>query len=312
MTQTSTVPLSAHELRTAVRQGLPMDERRLDRVLRIDPEAGFVETQAGTPWRTIAQALRPDDEAAARVGAELPSVGTSVAWNAAGPDGRPAVAHVESLTVVTPDGELRRASRTANPELFSISVGGQGLFGALYSVTLRLDSLALALGEAAAPQIEEGPRHEGAVRRLQLLLPEHAVDEFLARARALCDGWRIPIVRTQLRRTRQEGETFLSWARQSYVQASLTLGVPQTLGSAVRVTQLCGELLDAGIALGGSFSIAQTVDASREQVETCYPAMRAFLAEKRKLDPAERITNGWYRHHRSLFGRQACDSRWNR
>jgi hypothetical protein len=312
MTQTSTVPLSAHELRTAVRQGHPMDERRLDRVLRIDPDAGFVETQAGTPWRTIAQTLRPDDEAAARVGAELPSVGTSVAWNAAGPDGRPAVAHVESLTVVTPDGELRRTSRTANPELFAITVGGQGLFGALYSVTLRLDSLALAVGEAAAPKVEDGARHEGAVRRLQLLLPESGVDDFLARARALCGAWRIPIVRTELRGTRQEGETFLSWARQSYTQISLTLGVPRTLGSAVRVAQLCGDILDAGIALGGSFSIAQTVDASREQVEACYPAMRAFLAEKRKHDPAERITNGWYRHHRSLFGRQACDSRWNR
>ena len=312
MTQSRTIPLSAHELRDAVRHGHPVDPRRLDRILRTDAEAGLVETQAGTPWRTIADALRPGDEDAASVGAGLPSVGTSVAWNAAGPDGRPAVGHVESVTVITPDGELRRASRSANADLFALIVGGQGLFGALYSVTLRLDSLGRALGEAAAPQVQEDPQHEGPVRRVQLLLPGVSVESFLARARSLCADWRIPLARVEQRPTRQEGETFLAWARQAYTQVSLSLGMPQTLGASVRVAQLCGEILDAGIALGGSFSIAQTVDASREQVEACYPAMRAFLAEKRKIDPAERITNAWYRHHRSLFGRQTCDSRWNR
>jgi FAD/FMN-containing dehydrogenase len=311
MTDVRAVPLSAHEVRDALRQGQPIDARRLNRVLRIDNESGLVEAQAGTPWRTIAQALRPEDPDAARIGESLPGVGASIAWNAAGPDGRPTVGHIESLTLVTPDGELRRVSRIINPDLFALAVGGQDLFGALYSVTLRLGSLAQALAEAVSPEVRSGPEHKGALRRLQLLLPAGSTEPYLAQAQATCDEWRIPLIRSEQRTIQPEGETYLAWARNPCLQLSLWIGVPRTLGGAVRVAQVCEALLDASLARGGSFSIAQTQEASREQVEACYPGLRAFLAEKRKLDPAERISNAWYRHHRSLFGRQACPSRWN-
>ena len=51
---------------------------------------------------------------------------------------RPLVDDVEALTVVGPDGAVRRCSRTENRELFSLVVGGYGLFGAIATVTLRL------------------------------------------------------------------------------------------------------------------------------------------------------------------------------
>ncbi|HYD58103.1 MAG TPA: FAD-binding protein [Burkholderiales bacterium] len=303
-------PLSAHELRDAVRHGYAYDIGRLDRVLCTDETQGLLEVQAGTRWAAIARHMRPEDQAAAQLGDALPRVGTSVAWNAAGPDGRPAVAHVESLTLVTPDGELRRASRTSNADLFALAVGGQDLFGPLYSVTLRIESLSRALAEAATAQVE-GTQPGDATRRLQLLVPPESLVAFLDDLRAACDDWRIRVARRELRETRHESETFLPWARRSYVQASLWLAVPQALGGAVRLAQACGELIDRCMAHGGSFSIAQTLDASREQVEACYPGIRSFLAEKRRVDPSEKMVNGWYRHYRGLLGRQRCESRWN-
>jgi hypothetical protein len=312
MNSATAAPLSAHELRDAVRHAHPFDPARLDRVLRTDEERAIVEVQAGTPWTRVAEHLRPDDADAARIGAGLPTVGTSIAWNAAGPDGRPAVNHVESLTLVTPDGELRRVSRAANGDLFALAVGGQGLFGALYSVTLRLDSLASAMSDAVPVEVRVATEHKGPTRRLQLLLPPEAIDGYVACAKALCEDWRITMACLELRPTFADGETYMPWARRAYVQASLTLGVPVTLGASVRVAQLCGGLLDACIERGGSFSIAQTRDASRAQAEACYPGLRSFLAEKRKVDPAEKIVNPWYRHYRNLLARQACESRWNR
>jgi hypothetical protein len=306
------VPLSAHELRDAVRQSRPFDPARLDRVLRTDVERGVLEVQAGTPWARVAAHLRPGDEDAARVGAGLPTVGASIAWNAAGPDGRPAIGHVESLTLVTPDGELRRASRAANAELFALAVGGQNLFGSLYSVTLRIDSLLRSLGEATPEEAPAAQETRGATRGLRLLVPPDAVDPLMARLRETCDAWRVGIARLRLRRTKQDEETFLHWARRPYVQVSLRLAVPVTLGGAVRTEQLCRELIGASIATGGSFSIAHTTEASREQAEACYPELRRFLAEKRRLDPAEKLSTPWYRHYRNLLGRASCESRWNR
>ena len=37
----------------------------------------------------------------------------------------------------------------------------------------------------------------------------------------------------------------------------------------------------------------------------------AFLAEKRRVDPSEKLVNGWYLHHRSLLSRGSCETRWN-
>jgi len=148
MPATLSVSLSAHELQEAMRNARPIDAARLDRVLRLEAGHGVVEVQANTTWRSLAARLRPGNAQAAALRTTMPTVGESLARNAAGPDGRPTVMHVEGLTLVTPDGELRRISRRAHPELFALSVGGQGLFGALYSVTLKLDSLARAISEA--------------------------------------------------------------------------------------------------------------------------------------------------------------------
>lgn len=303
-------PVSAHELRDAVRHGIPYDLDRLDRILCTDAERGLIEVQAGTAWSSIARHLGPEDEAALALGGTLPRVGVSVAWNAAGPDGRPMVEHVEALALVTPDGELRRATRSSNAELFALAIGGQGLFGPLYSVTLRIDSLARALGDAGGMAVSER-EWRGPTRRLQLLVPPEALQGLLEDVRAVCEDWRIQVARQAVRPTRAEGETFLPWARRPYAQVDLALGVPQALGGAVRLSQACGALLDACLARGGSFSIARTLDASREQVDACYPGLPRFLAEKRRIDPQERIVNGWYRHHRGLMTRQRCESRWN-
>ena len=50
----------------------------------------------------------------------------------------PIVQDVESLVLVDAQGQLRHCSRTENRELFGLVIGGYGLFGVIYSATLRL------------------------------------------------------------------------------------------------------------------------------------------------------------------------------
>jgi FAD/FMN-containing dehydrogenase len=303
MTATRSIPLSALELSAAVRAALPYDAARLDRVLRVDERYGLVEVQAATEWKTIAAALRPGDaRAVAAARTAMRTVGESIAANTAGPDGRPAISHVESITLVTPGGELRRLSRTTHRELFALVVGGQGLFGALYSVTLDIGSLSRAVDEAVATE----PPIQGA----RLLVPPEALDAFLADARKRCDEWRLPLQGVQVRRTLEDKDSFLRWAQREYAAVTLQLPEPRELGAAVRATQLRHELLDAAIARGGSFPVWCISHATRAQVEACYPQLPAFLAEKRRVDPDEKLTNAWYRHYRGLLSGEKCEVRW--
>src|SRR5690242_19789914 len=184
-------PLSALELCEALRQGHAVDTRRLNRILRLDSAQGLLEVQAATPWLAIAAALRPGD-ARSRVRTTMPTVGESIARNAAGPDGTPAVAHVACMALVTPEGELRRVSRERDAELFALTVGGQGLFGTLYSVTLQLASLARAVERASAPE-EITLRPQAASHTLELLLPPSTLGDFRKEIHARCNDWRVPL-----------------------------------------------------------------------------------------------------------------------
>lgn len=304
------IPLSAHELRDAVRQRQRFDATRLNRILRHEEERGVVEVQASATWTAIAAHVRPGDTqaAAASQRTTMPTIGESIATNSAGPDGRPAVAHVDSITLITPEGELRKISRLSHRELFSLVVGGQGLFGTIYSVNLRIDSLARAVNEAAAVEMPAAAPACG-VRPLHLLVPPEALERFVADAQALCDEWRVAVQGVEVRHVLPEEETFLRWARRRYAEVGLRFAALQTIGGAVRDTQLRHDLIDAAIAAGGSFPIARTPDATREQVAACYPELPEFLAEKRRIDPGEKLVNSWYLHHRNLFSRQACEVR---
>jgi hypothetical protein len=305
------LPLSALELQDAVRCARRYDPARLDRVLRLEPERDQLEVQASASWASVAFRVAPPAEAAALAACPL-TVAESVAANVAGPDGAPIVAHVESLTLVMPEGELRRVSRQSAPKLFALAVGGQGLFGVPYSVTLRVESL-LRAARTPQPGATLQLAGDGApARPLDLLIPPEHAEHFLAEARSRCDGWRVGLQGIDVRRTLPEDETFLCWARREY--AALTLAVQElpTLGGSVRTTQLRRELIAAAIVCGGSFAIDRTPEATREQVEACYPQMKALLTEKRRIDPEGKISTAWYRHHRSLLGREACAVRWNR
>ena len=305
----ATKPISAFELCEAVRSGQTLDLRALNRILRHDPTQGLLEVQAATPWCAIAEALRPGD-ARARVRTTMPTVGESIERNAAGPDGTPAVTHVACVALVTPEGELRRVSRHRDGELFALTAGGQGLFGTIYSITLRTQTLASAVERAKNPQEMTLRPRASAGDALELLLPPQGLEAFTQEARERCSDWRIPLCSVAMRETAAEDDTFLRWARREYREVKLGLEKVNGLGARVRAAQLRRELIDAAIAAGGSFQIATTYDASREQTRACYPQLGDFLAHKRRFDPNERLTSRWYCHQRNLNARERCEVRW--
>lgn len=290
--------------------GLPhrLDAAGLDRTLCHDAARGLLEVQAGASWRSLA----------AHTGGEfLPgTVGDSVAANVAGPDGRPVVAHLRTLTLVTADGELRRVNREQAPELFRLAVGGFGAFGPFYSLTLELASVQGAAAHAAAPVcLGLAPAQTpGARHRLELLVPPPASEQLAARARAALDERRCALTLLEVRRVLPEDETHLRWARREYAALRIEFGMreTETLGACVNAAALRRHLIDLALAAGGGFAPEHLPQASRAQAAACYPMLGTFLAEKRRYDPAERVLGAWYRGVRELWRRQECAVRWSR
>ena len=302
----STVPVrSADELRRALRtareHALHLDISGLNRMLRLDGQRRQVELQAAAPWSEVAAYLGEKGVAPATAGlagALTGSVGEAVSENAPGPDGAPISLHVEALTLVTAQGDVLRADRHANSDLFALAIGGHDLVGVLYSVTLRIDSLSRAVKRSEPPVVLEmgsSVHPAGVARKAEFLVPPERLDAVLARFKEFAIERRIHLESVTVRRLQPEHETFLRWATREWAEVTLRYSTRQTLGACVHATEIERLLLDEVVASGGSFRIGAAQHPSVEQLERCYPKLRAFVAEKKRYDPAERLQNAWYR-----------------
>jgi FAD/FMN-containing dehydrogenase len=125
-----------------------LDTRGLNRILKFDAEAGRIEVEAGIQWPELvrylieAQKGRPKQWGIIQkqTGADRLCIGGALSANihSRGIHLKPIIDDVESFVLVGAKGVPQSCSRTENPELFRLAIGGYGLFGLITSVTLRL------------------------------------------------------------------------------------------------------------------------------------------------------------------------------
>jgi FAD/FMN-containing dehydrogenase len=123
-------------------EGLVLDCRGLNRVLNFYSEEGLIEVEAGIEWPEVMEFLQPTPWSIVQkqTGADHLTIGGAVSANihGRGLTMRPLIQDIEGLTIVDTQGEVRTCSRQENASLFRHVVGGYGMFGAIYSVRLRL------------------------------------------------------------------------------------------------------------------------------------------------------------------------------
>ncbi len=127
-----------------------VDTQCLNRILDFNPTAGTVTVEVGIQWpqlmRELAhlQANIPEaDRWGIRqkpTGTDDISVGGSMSSNihGRGLHYQPFIQDIESFELINASAERLVCSRSQNAELFSLVIGGYGLFGTIYSATLRL------------------------------------------------------------------------------------------------------------------------------------------------------------------------------
>jgi FAD/FMN-containing dehydrogenase len=128
--------------------GLQIDSTELSRVLSVDCARGLIEVEAGIMWPALITAANAMPHPSGgtwairqkQTGVDAVSIGgsVSVAAHGRGLLMAPLGDDVESLVLINAQGHPVRCSRTENSALFSLTVGGYGLFGLIYSVQLRL------------------------------------------------------------------------------------------------------------------------------------------------------------------------------
>jgi FAD/FMN-containing dehydrogenase len=125
-----------------------IDMTALCRVVETDAERGLLHIEAGAEWPAIIAASHGMRSSTGvqwgirqkQTGVDAVSIGGSVSVNAHGRGllMRPLGDDVERLVLMNAEGDILTCDRQENAELFSLVIGGYGLFGIICSVTLRL------------------------------------------------------------------------------------------------------------------------------------------------------------------------------
>ncbi|MEP6956899.1 MAG: FAD-binding oxidoreductase, partial [Chthoniobacterales bacterium] len=147
-------PLSVSGCRHAMggqqfaRDSICLDTRQLARVVSFDSARGLIEAEAGIQWPQLIAAYLESQRGEERAwgiaqkqtGADTFTLGGSLSANAHGRGlaMRPLISDAESFRLLDAAGKHVRCSRTENPELFRLAIGGYGLFGVITHVTLQL------------------------------------------------------------------------------------------------------------------------------------------------------------------------------
>ncbi|MBY0357162.1 MAG: methyltransferase domain-containing protein [Candidatus Obscuribacterales bacterium] len=395
------------------------DLTKMNRLLDFDYEAGFVTVESGIQWPQLIRELKEKQKnnkhkwtiAQKQTGADRLSLGGAVSANVHGRglNMAPFVQDIEELTLVSCDGSLLKLNRHENSQLFSLVVGGYGLFGVIYSIKLRLVPQVCLLREVEISSVDmvaekfeklrangctyadfqfsidnKSPAflHKGILSSYkpveeeisamppvvlsakkwhslvhlahkdknkafntfashylltsgqkylsddfqlanyldyyheeidaldphcikgseiitELYVPIDKLADFMRQAATLLKD--ADVIYGTVRLIKKDKETFLPWANKDFACIIFNLHVIHNQEDIVRVAELLRGLIDLAMQREGSYYLTYHKFARKDQVETCYPQFKKFLAMKLKYDPNELFQSNWYRHYKQMF-----------
>ncbi|MCO6045273.1 FAD-binding oxidoreductase [Aeoliella sp. ICT_H6.2] len=118
-----------------------LDMTAFNKVLDFDKDQKTIHVQSGVTWKQIQEHVNPHGLAVAVMqSSNIFTVGGSISANAHGrdPNYGPIIETVRSFRLLNAEGQLINVNRTENAELFSLAIGGFGLFGVIVDAELDL------------------------------------------------------------------------------------------------------------------------------------------------------------------------------
>jgi decaprenylphospho-beta-D-ribofuranose 2-oxidase len=142
--------------------GVVLNMRTFNHVHAIDTTALTITVESGATWDEVQRALAPRGLAIKVMqSSNIFTVGGTLSANAHGRDIdiTQVVEVVDSFHLLLASGEVVTVSRTLNPELFSLVIGGYGMFGVILDVTLRVTRDELYEQRATSVDYKDFPRY---------------------------------------------------------------------------------------------------------------------------------------------------------
>lgn len=97
----------------------------------------------------------------------------------------------------------------------------------------------------------------------------------------------------------------LPWAREAYACVVFNLHVDHQAAAIENARGALIRLIDQAVAHRGSYYLTYHRFARPDQLLTCHPQIREWLAHKDRMDPSRLFQSDWYHHLLRVIGEEA-------
>lgn len=128
-------------------------------------------------------------------------------------------------------------------------------------------------------------------------IPRGQVTAFVDQLRAIVPRHDVDLLNVTVRSIRRDDDTVLRYANNDQFAFVLLFNQPLTPEADAKLEAATREIVEATLALGGSYYLPYRLHATPDQFQRAYPASTRFFAEKKKYDPSGLFQNGFMRRY---------------
>lgn len=165
---------------------------------------------------------------------------------------------------------------------------GTAVFGRFFSRNQILHNGVDRLRERSADRVDI--LHES-------FIPKGQVGAFVDRLRGIIPGRDIDLLNITVRTVCRDEDTVLRYADRDMFAFVLLFNQPLTPEADAKLEAATREIIEATLALGGSYYLPYRLHATPEQFRRAYPGSARFFAGKEKYDPSGLFQNGFSRRY---------------
>ncbi len=140
-------------------------------------------------------------------------------------------------------------------------------------------------------ELEPASRRNSTYVLQEYFVPLKKIDEFVPRMAHILKSNHVNVINISIRHARRDPGTLLAWARQEVFSFVVYYKQGTDREDQQRVRVWTRQLIDAAIALDGSYYLPYQIHATDQQFKAAYPDWKKFFALKRKIDPANKFSN---------------------
>ncbi|MBT1065464.1 FAD-binding oxidoreductase [Bowmanella sp. Y26] len=131
----------------------------------------------------------------------------------------------------------------------------------------------------------------------EYFVPVQALNEFSARMAEIFQRHQVNIINVSIRHAKADPGTLLAWAKGETFALVVYYQQGTDRQAMAQVKAWSREMIDAVIAVGGSYYLPYQIYADEAQFLAAYPRAPEFFALKQQVDPDYRFRNSLWRQH---------------